>query len=154
MNRLTLSISAALIGLSGAAIAQDDEALTAAIEARQAHMDLYAFNLGVLGGMAQDKIEYDADMAQAAASNLAMLSQMDQSRYWPAGSDTMMEGTAALPELWDNLDDVMAKSNDLVMAAAAMDEAAGQGLDALKAAMGPLGGACGACHRSYRQRDN
>ena len=39
-------------------------------------------------------------------------------------------------------------------AAAAMETAAGQGLESLQGAMGPLGGACGACHEDYRMRDD
>lgn len=155
MKRLTLALSAAAIGAAGFAVAEShvDPTIAAAIEARQAHMGLYAYNLGVLGGMAQDKIEYDADMASAAAANVLALATMDQSRYWPQGSDTSVEGSAALPELWANIDDAISKGQDLAMAAEAMNVAAGQGLDELKAAMGGLGGACGACHRSYRQRD-
>ena len=42
-----------------------DPAIAGAIKARQAHMQLYAFNLGTLGGMAQGKIDYDADAASA-----------------------------------------------------------------------------------------
>jgi cytochrome c556 len=35
-----------------------------------------------------------------------------------------------------------------------MEDAAGQGLGALKGAMGGLGGACGACHEDYRESDD
>jgi cytochrome c556 len=44
-----------------------------AIEARQSKMTLYAFNLGLLGGMAKGDIEYDAQAAGLAAKNLAAL---------------------------------------------------------------------------------
>ena len=33
------------------------------VVARQSHMQLYAHNLGILGGMAQGKMDYDADAA-------------------------------------------------------------------------------------------
>ena len=33
----------------------------------------------------------------------------------------------------------------------AMEQAAGGGLDSLKAAIGPLGASCGGCHKAYRQ---
>ena len=71
--------------VAGTAVAQD---ANPAIAARKAHMDLYAFNLGLVGGMARGNIEYDADAASAAAANIAALSKIDQSRYWPEGTST------------------------------------------------------------------
>lgn len=152
---------AALAGLAlagavaGAAIGEShmDPAVAAAVKARQSQMRLYAFNIGLLGGMAKGAIAYEADAASKAASNLAALSKLDQSRLWPEGSDNFELGdaTAALPAIWDKSSDVMAKGMALAEAAAAMEEAAGGGLDALKAGMGALGGACGACHKAYRQ---
>ena len=129
-----------------------DPAIAGAIKARQSHMQLYAFNIGVLGGMAQEKMPYDAAMASAAASNLAALTKLDQSRYWPEGSDMdAVEDTEALPAIWTDMAGVGEKAGALVEAAAAMETAAGTDLDALKAAMGGLGGACGACHKAYRK---
>ena len=53
-----------------------------AVAARKAHMDLYSFNLGMLGAMAKGETEYNADAAKAAAGNLAALAQLNQSAYW------------------------------------------------------------------------
>lgn len=132
-----------------------DPAIAGAIKARQAHMQLYAFNLGTLGGMAQGKIDYDADAASAAASNLAALAHLNGRAYWVPGSDNAsVDGTKALPAIWADGSDIGAKAAALVEAADAMNAAAGQGLEALQAAMGPLGGACGGCHQSYRQSNN
>lgn len=126
-----------------------------AIKARKAQMQLYAYNLGALGAMAKGEVEYTAEAASAAASNLAMLTKLDQSTMWPAESDSMsVDNSRALPDMWDNFPDVMAKGQALVTAAAAMETAAGQGLDELRAAMGAVGGACGGCHKVYRQPDN
>jgi len=137
----------------GAAIAQQGG--NPAVNARQSVMQLYAFNLTTLGGMAQGKIDYDAAAASAAASNLAALSQMNQMAMWPGGSDNANDpNTRALPAIWENFPDVGAKAGALVEAATAMEAAAGEGLDALRGAMGPLGGACAACHESYRAPAN
>lgn len=123
-----------------------------AIAARNAHMDLYAYNLGILGGMAQGKIDYDAEAASAAAANLAALTKMNQSSYWPAGSDAeSVKESRALGALWQNFPDVIAKSGDMVAAAAAMETAAGGGLESLRGGMAAVGGACNACHKAYRQ---
>lgn len=153
--KFRLIAAAAAVTLSGAAFAEShiDPAVASAMDARQSHMKLYAFNLGVLGGMAQDKIEYNAEMAQTAADNLAALAAVDQSRYWVEGSDNSVEGSRTLPAVWENMDDFMSKGNDLATASVALAAAAGTDLAALKEAFGPVGGACGACHREYRQRD-
>ena len=89
-----LAIAAALVGLSATIASSDghvDPAIQGAMDARNAHMSLYGYNIAVLGGMARERIPYDAEMASAAASNLAALAGMDQSRYWPEGSDTFVE---------------------------------------------------------------
>lgn len=128
-----------------------------AVKARQAHMQLYAHNLGVLGGMAKGDIDYDAGQAQAAADNLAVLTAINQMSYWPAGTSTDDLGneTRALPAAWDpaNWDDLMAKSAAMADAATAMQAAAGS-LEGVQASIGAVGGACGACHKAYRQPSN
>jgi cytochrome c556 len=132
-----------------------DKSVEAAVKARKAHMQLYAYNLGILGAMAKEEAPYDAASASAAAGNLAALARMNEATYWPQGSDSLsMEGTRALPDIWDNIDDVLVKAKALTDASAAMEAAAGTGLDGLKGAMGAVGGACGACHKAYRQPDS
>jgi cytochrome c556 len=146
------AISAAVAGTLALAQGAPDP-IDAAVKARQSHMQLYQFNLALLGGMAQGGIDYDAEAAAAAAANLASLSALDQSRYWPEGSAAgEAEGSRATADLWANLDDAVAKGMALNAAAVAMAEVAGTDLDGLRAAMGDLGGACSACHQSYRMR--
>lgn len=139
-------LSVAIVGTSMA-----QEAKNPAVKARQSLMSLYAFNIGQLGAMAKGEAEYDAKVAAAAANNLATLTQVDQSAMWPAGTDNAADPSSrALPAIRQNFPDVSAKGQALAEAAVAMQSAAGQDLDALKAAMGPLGGACSACHKAYR----
>ncbi|MCL4133818.1 UNVERIFIED_CONTAM: hypothetical protein GTU68_021671 [Idotea baltica] len=113
-------------------------------------MQLYAHNLGIIGSMAQEKIPYDAELAGIAAANLAAVAALDETTYWIEGT---AEGTKALPAIWENMDDFMAKQNGLTQAAASMAEVAGTDLASLQGAMGDLGGACSACHREYRERN-
>ena len=151
MNKVTVfalagGLTAAVLG---SAIAQESE--NAAIKARTSVMQLYAFNLGALGAMAKGEVEYDAEAASKAANNLVTLTQVDQSAMWPPGSDNASDPTSrALPAIWENYPDVSAKGKAMSDAALAMQSAAGQDLDALRAAMGGLGGACSACHKAYR----
>ncbi|MCA8870188.1 MAG: cytochrome c [Rhodobacteraceae bacterium] len=130
-------------------LAQD--AIRNAITARQSLMHLYAFNLGQLGAMAKGEMAYDAETASVAAGNLARLTSIKAGPMFPPGSDNAtIDKTRALPALWQNLPDVGVKQAAVAKAAAAMEAAAGDGLPALQAAIGPLGQACGACHKAYR----
>ena len=79
MSRLfkitALSLSGALIATL---VTAQQDPLAGAVAARHAHMDLYAFNLGTPGGMAQSAIPFDAAAAQAAADNLVYLTSINQ----------------------------------------------------------------------------
>jgi cytochrome c556 len=132
-----------------------DPAVGAAIKARQSHMQLFAFNLGTLGGMAQGKIEYDADAAQIAASNLDALASVDFHPYFVVGSSSAdASDTRALPAIWEDPEGVLAALAKLQGATAERAGSAGGGLEGLQAAMSALGGACGACHQAYRAPAN
>ena len=147
----------ALVALAAAAVSTAALAgshaseLPAAVKARKAHMQLYAHNIGILSGMARGNAEYDAEAAVAAASNLADLSHIDETSYWVAGTDSeTVEGSRALPVMFENLDDVQVKIDALHTASMALTETAGNGLEALQAGIGAVGGACGACHKAYQ----
>lgn len=148
---ISLSLVAALA--AGIAMAQaTPEDLSAAVEARQTHMKSYGGALRVLGQMAQGEVAYDAAAATAAATQLVELSAIDQSGFWLPGTEAGAVGdSTALPALFDNLEDYDTRTAALNAAAIAMQTAAATDLDALRAAMGPLGGSCGACHELYRQ---
>ena len=123
-----------------------------AVTARQGHMQILSLNLGILGQMARGNTEYDADAASAAASNLALMGQINQLAYWTPGTDTdSIEGTRALPALWENISDVIRISQEFSTTSAALAEVAGDGLDPMRAALGQVGATCGACHDDYRQ---
>ncbi|KAF0677475.1 c-type cytochrome [Profundibacterium mesophilum] len=155
--RLALGLALPFAVLAGIATAEShaDKAGMAAMKARQAHMSLYAYNLGQLGGMAKEQMPYDAQAAGAAASNLAALARLDQQGYWPEGTaHGEMEGSDALPEIWTSMEDFDAKSEALVQAADTLEAQAGTDLAGLQSAMGDVGKACGACHKLYRKSDD
>lgn len=139
----------AAIGFGATAIAQSD--VPPAVEARQGQFQIMALNLSVLGNMARGNTDYDAAQAQAAANNLVAISSLDQSFHWPAGTDNeSISGTRALPAIWENLPDVVSKWGDFGTASVALAAVAGDGLDAVRGAIGPVGASCGACHDVYR----
>lgn len=150
-------LTAGVLGTSAIGDAHADKATMAAVKARQAQMNLYAFNISLLGGMAKGEIEYNADAASAAAANLAALSKLDQSRLWPQGSHNEALGddvTEALPAIWSADSKIMDSAMEMTEAAVAMEAAAGGGLDSLRGAIGPLGKSCGGCHETYRKADD
>ena len=148
-------IAGVAAGMMMAGIGAAQVAIDPAIKARQAAMQLYAYNLGQLGAMAKGTVEYDAAAASRAADNLMVMLQLDQSAMWPPGtdSDNVFE-TAAKPEIWANFPDVSGKMKALNEAASVMQAAAGTDLASLQAAMGNVGGACSACHKAYRVPQN
>lgn len=130
----------------------DAKALEGAMKARQAHMTLYSHNLAVLGGMAGGDLEYDAESAQAAADNLAALTSLSQAGYWLPGSDSdSLEGSRALPAIWEADSKAGTYGMEMAAAAQAMQGAAGTDLAALQAAMGAVGNGCRTCHEAYRK---
>ena len=154
-RRLALAASVATLALPTLAHSESHAEMDPNVSARMALMQLYAYNLGVLGGMAQGRMEYDADLAQSAATSLYHLSRSGSGRMWPEGTDNFaMDNTRALPAIWENMADFGARFGAMQEATAAMNDAAGNGLEALQAALGPVGMSCGGCHRTYRQSDD
>ena len=153
--RVSISALAAAALATAALAASHGGSLPLEVKARQGHMTLYQLNAGALFGMAQEKIPYDAEAAAAAASNLAALAKLNQSAYWQEGTDSdSLEGTRALPALWDDIPRVIEISQSLSAAADTMAASAGDGLDAVKANIGAVGKACSDCHEAYRQSAN
>ncbi len=147
----------ALLGVAAAAVASTvafaagHVETEGAVKARKAHMQLFAFELGILGNMAKGAIDFDADLAQRAASNMSALAMVDATDFWPAGSSSAdIEGTKALPVIMEDNAGFMKIFADLETATAAL-AADTSSLDAVRAGLGPIGGACGACHKAYRE---
>ncbi|MCL4166497.1 UNVERIFIED_CONTAM: hypothetical protein GTU68_003619 [Idotea baltica] len=116
---------------------------------------LYNFNVGILNDMAKEKAPYDAAIAAEAANNLSAAVNLGQSQFWPPGSDSEADGNAktrALPAIWETFPKINEKSEALKSAVAALVPVAGNGLDALKGAMGDVGGSCKGCHDDFRAK--
>ena len=148
-----LSMIAAAFAVAFTAGVADAGPHDKAIKARKAQMVLYAFNISTLGAMAKGKVAYDAKAAQAAANNLAALSNLAAGAMWPPGSDsTAMPGkTAAKKEIWTTFPKIIEASKAMSKASANMAAEAGKGLDALRGAIGALGASCGGCHKPFRE---
>lgn len=149
MKFSVLPLAAAALTLGFAPAIANEQA----IQARQGQFKLFGAHLGQLVPMVRGEVEYDAERAAAAAANLAAVASQTQEPYlWIEGTDTMsVDGTRALPDIWDNMDDFAQKYADLQTATVALRDAAGTDLAALQGALGAVGGACSACHDAYRE---
>jgi cytochrome c556 len=136
-----------LLGIAGGMLAATAVFAASMHDDRSALMKSMGGKAGPLFGMMQEKMPYDAAVATAAAQELAAIAKTDFAPLFPEG-DT--EGRA-LPIIWEQWDDFNAKHDALIAATETLAAEAGNGLDALKAAIGPVGAACGACHEVYRK---
>ncbi|UTW11890.1 c-type cytochrome [Marinobacterium rhizophilum] len=138
---------------SSAVFAQDVEKV---IEARQSFMQLYSFNLGLVGEMAKGNTEYDPEIAASAAQNLLALAKMNNSQMWPEGSSKADAGldemTRALPEMWSTFPKVLEKQDALTSALENFATVAGKDLDSLRGGMKAVGDGCKGCHTDFRAK--
>lgn len=160
MNRfvtLPLAAALALTAVVGTAIGDGhaDKAAAAAVKARQAQMQLQAYNLGILGEMAKGAVPYDQAVAGAAANNLNQLANFDQTLEWPDGTvQGTFEGTRAAPAIWTDAAGYASEWQKFASATGAMAAAAGTDLASLQGAIGAVGASCGSCHKAYRGPEN
>lgn len=153
--KLILSLALAAVVATTTSVVAGGHGGNPAVTARKAHMNLYQHNLAILGNMARGNAEYDAAAAQAAADNLVVLTTMSQAGYWVPGTTNAELGdeTRTLPAIFGADSTARAIGGDLAAASAALAAVASDGLDAIGPALGPVGGACTACHRPYRARE-
>ncbi len=154
MKKVLAGLAFATIAFTGSVSAQDAP-FAKEIKARQGLMVYRALNVGVLGAMAKEEVEYNAEAAQKAADAIVASGQLDVSMlYLPGSSNAENPDSTVKPELFTEDVGIGAKAADFTAAAEAMQAAAGTGLDALKAAMGPLGKSCSGCHEVARIPQN
>ena len=150
---MAIAIATTTLSVGFIAIAADDGPHDSAIKGRQAMFQTYNFNMGILGAMAKEKMDYDADMASEAAANLQAAANFGQSSMWPAGSDNtdpVNARTRALPEIWSTYPAVVEKADALKKSTAVLADQAGGGLSALQGAIGDVGSSCKGCHDDFR----
>ena len=123
-----------------------------AIKSRKAVMTLQSWYAGPLFQMAKGDMDYDAEMATANAAALNIMATIKGDMMWPPGTDNGAYAgkTRALPEIWSTWPEAGNKAQALADATAALAEVAGDGLDALRSKIGPVGKACKGCHDDFR----
>ena len=152
MKTFILLTAAAAVAALGAVAQEAEDPFADAVEMRHGLMLQMATDLGKVGAMAKGEAPYDAAIAGKAAANITAIASVLSMDQFPAGSEYQASADSyALPAVWTAQDDFLVKISDLNAAAAVFQTAAATDLDSLKAGMGALGGACGACHKVYRQ---
>jgi cytochrome c556 len=144
-----VSVLVASCGQQGPS-AEDDTPEMAAFHYRSDLMEVVAWKVGQLRGMAQGEIPVDEGQFAKHASDVAVLAGMIPEGFIP---NSAVEGSAALPEVWTNMADFRQKAMDLHNAAQSLADAASQnGFEAAKGLVQAVGQSCGGCHRPYRRR--
>jgi cytochrome c556 len=120
------------------------------VKQRQSAMTLQGKYWGPLGGMAQGKVPYDANIVARNAGYLDALSKMPWDGFAPSTKDVK---SAALPAVFTDTakfkeaqDHLQSEVTKLVAVSKGGDEAA------VKAQLGAVGKACGGCHESFREK--
>lgn len=125
-----------------------------ALQARQGFMKMIAINMGTLAGMAKGEIEYDEAAASTAAANMEALTGYDVTGLFIEGTaDGEIEGTEALPAIWEDPEGFAEKFAGLGEAASGAADAVKGGQENLGPVVQKLGGACKACHDDFRKKN-
>jgi cytochrome c556 len=146
----TLMVAAAIAGAvtalpAAAQFAKPEDA----IRYRQSGMTMMATHFGRVAAMANGRIPFDAKAAADNAELATILSKLPFAGF-VEGSDK--GDTRALPKIWAEQDKFRAAAAKMQEEMVKLNAAAKTGnLDTMKAAVGPVGGACKACHDSYRK---
>ena len=158
-NQKMLSVvalcSAVLLAPTIAVTKDKPDAGARAITARQGLMQVVSWEAGPLFGMAKGEMAYDAEAATASAANLNALSQYTfPGLFLPGTSKADRPGkTRALADIWAEPGKFEKAFGDFRAAIAVVANEAGNGQEALTAAVGSLGKSCGGCHKPFRAKD-
>lgn len=148
-----LTLTAFSLAVPLTALAQDDDPIHQAVEARHGYLTMLSLNMGVLAGMAKGDMPYDEAVASRAGANIEALTHYDLPSLFIEGSASgQAEDSAAKPAIWSNMDDFKAKFAGLVEAASGVSEAVKGGQANVGPVVGKLGQACKACHDDYREK--
>jgi cytochrome c556 len=147
---LALTVATAVAALAAAlpAAAQFQKPEDA-IKYRQAAFTVMAAHFGRIGAMANGRIPFDA---KAVTDNMVIVNDLHKLAFSAFG-----EGTdkglpqRAKPEVWKDSAKFNAARDKMYTEIGKLDAAAKTGnMDAIKAAVGAVGGSCKGCHDDFR----
>jgi cytochrome c556 len=120
------------------------------VKQRQAAMTLIGKYWGPMGGMAQGRVPYDANIVQRNASYLDTLDKMPWDGFQES---TKGVKSAALPAIWEKPGEFKQAQERLQSEVAKLVQVSKGGDEAaVKAQLGAVGKSCGGCHESFREK--
>ncbi len=120
-----------------------------AVKYRKAAFTVMATHFGRVGAMVQGKVPFDAAAAQA---NIEIATMMSKLPFTAFGPGTDVGETRAKPIIWSDNAKFVAAATKMQDEMAKLNVAAKTGnLDQIKAAFGPVGQSCKACHDDFRK---
>ena len=149
MKPLLLTLTAVLATLASLPAYAQFQKPEDAIKYRQSAFTVLGTHFGRIAGMAAGRVPFDA---KAAADNAVIVSEMSKLPFaaFAEGTDKGMPHRAK-PEIWKEAAKFKAAGEKMQAEIAKLDAAAKSGsLDAIKAAVGAVGGSCKACHDDFR----
>ena len=145
---LTSALVVALGATASSAFAQAKPEVL--VKQRQAAMTLIGKYFGPLGGMAQGKVPYNAQVVQRNAGFLDNLSRMPWDGF---DASTQSEKSRALPAIWKESDKFKEAASRFENETAKLYQVSRGGDEAaVKAQIGAVGKACAGCHDDFRQK--
>ncbi len=142
------ALAAALSAAASGALAQAKPEVL--VKQRQAAMTLIGKYFGPLGGMAQGKVPYNAQVVQRNAGFLDNLSRMPWDGF---DASTQSEKSRALPVIWKESHKFKQAASRLENEVAKLYQVSRGGDEAaVKAQIGAVGKACAGCHDNFRQK--
>lgn len=121
------------------------------VKQRQAAMTLQGKYFGPMGGMAQGKVPYNADVVKRNTAFLDALDKMAWDGFTPATQEiksrTLPAAYSDAAKFKEAQDHFQGEVTKLVAAVKGGDEGA------IKAQIGAVGKSCGACHESFREKN-
>ncbi|WP_371195877.1 cytochrome c [Glaciecola sp. SC05] len=154
MKKIISFIALLSIVASASAIAnpvESEKQAKAAIQFRQAILQLVRSNMGPMGAMAKGDIPYDSEVMMVNSQRIEQLGLMMED-YFAADTRAFDLETGAKDNIWTNQEDFNKKAENMVMAAIQVQEVASAGMtDDYRKSIGALGATCKACHDDYKK---
>ena len=148
MKRLHLVLLGTVATLSLPAAAQFQKPEDA-IKYRQSAFTVMGNHFGRIAAMAQGRVPFDPKVAAENADIVLTMSKLPYQAFGE-GTDKGLPQRAK-PEVWKEQPKFKAAAEKMQAEVAKLDAAAKTGsLDAIKAAVGAVGGSCKACHDDFR----
>jgi cytochrome c556 len=149
---ISLTLAATLATPLGfAKEASSEKQANTAVDFRKALLQLVRSNMGPLGAMAKGQIDYDADVMTTNSLRIGQLASM-MGDYFELDTRKFPVKTDARDVVWEEMDDFKSKTQDLINAAANLQEVAlAKDESNYRKAIGDLGSTCKACHDKFKK---